>query len=36
MESHLPIIRAFFLSGPIVRPATRERLLRRLEMDLAG
>ena len=34
MEAHLPIIRLFFLLGGIARPATRERLLQRLEADL--
>ena len=34
MEAHLPVIRAFFLLGGIARPATRERLLQRLEADL--
>ena len=34
MEAHLPIVRVFFLLGGIVRPATRERLLQRLEADL--
>ena len=34
MEAHLPIVRVFFLLGGIARPATRERLLLRLEADL--
>lgn len=34
MEAHLPIVRVFFLLGAAARPATRERLLQRLEADL--
>ncbi len=34
MEAHLPIIRVFFVATGIARPATRERLLHRLEEDL--
>jgi Ser/Thr protein kinase RdoA (MazF antagonist) len=34
MEAHLPIVRLFFLLGSPARPATRERLLMRLEADL--
>ena len=34
MEAHMPIIRVFFLTIDIARPATRERLLQRLEADL--
>lgn len=34
MEAHLPIVRVFFLLTGIARPATRERLLQRLEADL--
>ncbi|WP_310538838.1 phosphotransferase [Phenylobacterium sp.] len=36
MEAHLPIARAFFLLGGLPRPATRERLLQRLEADLGA
>jgi hypothetical protein len=36
MEAHLPIVRVFFLLGAAARPATRERLLHRLEADLGG
>lgn len=36
MEAHLPIVRVFFLLGGIVRPATRERLLQRLDIDLGS
>lgn len=36
MESHLPIVRVFFLLGGLPRPATRERLLKRLEADFAA
>jgi hypothetical protein len=35
VKDHLPIVRVFFLLGGIARPATRERLLRRLATDLA-
>lgn len=31
---HLPVVRAFFLLVGVARPATRERLLQRLELDL--
>jgi tRNA A-37 threonylcarbamoyl transferase component Bud32 len=34
MEAHLPIVRVFFLLSGVARPATRERLLQRLEADL--
>jgi Ser/Thr protein kinase RdoA (MazF antagonist) len=34
MEAHLPIVRLFFLLGSPVRPATRERLLLRLDADV--
>ena len=34
IEAHLPIARVFFLLGAAARPATRERLLQRLEADL--
>jgi len=34
MEAHLPIVRVFFLLGGLGRPATRERLLQRVEADL--
>jgi Ser/Thr protein kinase RdoA (MazF antagonist) len=34
VEAHMPIVRAFFLLGATPRPATRERLLLRLEADL--
>jgi len=34
MEAHLPVMRLFFLLPGIARPATRERLLQRLEADL--
>ena len=34
MEAHLPIVRLFFVTSGTARPATRERLLRRLEADL--
>ncbi len=34
VEAHLPIVRVFFLLGGVARPATRERLLQRLEADL--
>jgi len=34
MEAHLPVVRVFFLLGGLARPATRERLLQRLEADL--
>ena len=34
MKAHLPIVRVFFLLGGVARPATRERLLQRLEEDL--
>lgn len=33
MRAHLPIVRVLFLCGGIARPATRERLLARLEAD---
>jgi hypothetical protein len=33
MQAHLPIVRVFFLCSGIARPATRERLLARLEAD---
>ena len=36
MEAHLPIVRVFFLLGAAARPATRERLLQRLEADLGS
>jgi aminoglycoside phosphotransferase (APT) family kinase protein len=36
VAAHLPIVRTFFLLGAAARPATRERLLRRLEADLAA
>ncbi|HEY2358947.1 MAG TPA: phosphotransferase [Phenylobacterium sp.] len=35
MEAHLPVVRAFFLLSGLARPATRERLLQRLETDLS-
>jgi hypothetical protein len=34
VEAHLPIVRVFFLLAGFARPATRARLLRRLEADL--
>lgn len=34
MKAHLPIVRVFFLLAGIARPATRDRLLQRLEADL--
>ena len=34
VEAHLPIVRAFFLLGGMPRPATRERLLQRLDADV--
>jgi Ser/Thr protein kinase RdoA (MazF antagonist) len=34
MEAHLPIVRLMFLLSGAARPATRERLLQRLEADL--
>ncbi len=34
MEAHLPIVRLFFVASGLARPATRERLLHRLEADL--
>ncbi len=34
MEAHLPLVRAFFVLAGVARPATRERLLQRLESDL--
>ena len=34
VEAHLPIVRTFFLLGGLPRPATRERLLQRLDADL--
>ena len=34
VEAHLPIVRVFYLLGVLARPATRERLLQRLEADL--
>jgi Ser/Thr protein kinase RdoA (MazF antagonist) len=34
MEAHLPIVRLFFLLGSQAHPATRERLLQRLEEDV--
>ena len=34
IEAHLPIVRVFFLLGGAARPATRQRLLQRLEADL--
>jgi hypothetical protein len=34
MEAHLPIVRLFFVASGIVRPATQERLLNRLQSDL--
>jgi hypothetical protein len=34
MEAHLPIVRVFFVASGIARPATRDRLLHRLEADL--
>jgi hypothetical protein len=36
MEAHLPIVRAFFLLSGLARPATRERLLQRLDADLGA
>jgi len=33
VERRLPIVRLFFLLGATPRPATRERLLQRLEAD---
>lgn len=35
IDLHLPIARVFFLLGAAARPATRERLLERLEADFA-
>lgn len=34
MQAHLPIVRLFFLCSGVARPATRERLLQRLETDV--
>ncbi len=36
MAAHMPIVRVFFLLGAAARPATRERLLQRLEADLSS
>ena len=36
MKAHLPIVRLFFLLGGVARPATRVRLLQRLETDVAA
>ncbi len=33
IEAHLPIVRVFFLLSGVARPATRERLLQRLETE---
>ncbi|MBS0411943.1 MAG: phosphotransferase, partial [Proteobacteria bacterium] len=35
VQAHLPIVRLFFLLGGGARPATRVRLLQRLEADVA-
>lgn len=35
MEARLPIVRVFFLLGGLPRPATRERLLQRLQADFS-
>jgi Ser/Thr protein kinase RdoA (MazF antagonist) len=36
VTAHLPVVRVFFLLGGVARPATRERLLKRLEADLGA
>jgi Ser/Thr protein kinase RdoA (MazF antagonist) len=35
VKAHLPVVRVFFLLGGMARPATRERLLQRLDADFA-